>query len=111
MLDRLLTLESGVTATAERMVTSSPGGFPQVYLLESIAQLGGIASMREDGEGGFLASVDHAEFEGTVCAGDTLTITARVLKSFGRLALIEGDVVNNGLTVARARLTLGIGRL
>lgn len=111
MLDRLLTLEPGVIATAERRVTNAPGGFPQVYLLECIAQLGGIASICEEGEGGFLASIDHAEFEGAVCAGDTLIITARVLKSFGRLVLIEGVVAGEGHTLARAQLTLGIGKV
>lgn len=111
MLDRLLTLEPGVIATAERQITATPAAYPQAYLLESIAQLGGIASIHEEGEGGFLASIDNAEFEGEVRAGDTLTITARVLKSFGRLALIEGTVTSAGITLARAQLTLGIGRL
>jgi len=111
MLDRVLSLEPGVSAVAERRVTSSPTGFPQIYLLECIAQLGGIASVRDEGEGGFLASIDQAEFEGEVSAGDTLTITAHVIKSFGRLVLIEGNVTREGFTLARAQLALGIGRL
>lgn len=111
MLDRLLALEPGVAARAERRVPSGPAAFPQVYLVECIAQLAGIVSVREQGEGGFLASIDHAEFEGMVQAGDTLTITASVLKSFGRLVLIVGEVACAGAVVARAQMTLGIGRL
>lgn len=111
MIDRLLALESGVSARAERRVTSVPAGFPQVYLVECIAQLAGIVSIREEGEGGFLASIDHAEFDGMVNAGDTLTITACTLKSFGRLVLIEGEVACEGAILARAQMTLGIGRL
>lgn len=111
MLDRLLALEPGVGARAERRVTSVPEGFPQVYLVECIAQLAGIVSVREEGEGGFLASIDHAEFDGLIHAGDTLTITARILKSFGRLVLIEGEVACEGAVLVRAQLTLGIGRL
>ncbi|BCS54294.1 3-hydroxyacyl-ACP dehydratase FabZ family protein [Geobacter sp. SVR] len=111
MLDRLLALEPGVSARAERRVTDAPEAFPQVYLIESIAQLGGILAAQEQGEGGFLATVDHAEFGGQVLAGDTLTIAARVVKSFGRLALIEGEVTCGGNILAQARMTLGIGRL
>jgi 3-hydroxyacyl-[acyl-carrier-protein] dehydratase len=111
MLDRLLALEPGVSASAERLVTTASGDFPQVYLLECIAQLAGIASIHEEGDGGFLASIDHAEFEGEVMPGDTLTITARVLKTFGRLVLIEGDVASKEHTLIRAQLTLGIGKL
>jgi len=111
MLDRLLTLEPGVIAVAERLVTTASGGFPQLYLLECVAQLGGILSVREEGEGGFLASIDHAEFEGAVCTGDTLTITARVLKTFGRLVLIEGSVLSDGKTLIRSQMTLGIGKV
>jgi len=111
MLDRLLALEPGVSARAERRVTFAPEGFPQVCLVECIAQLAGIVSVREEGEGGFLASIDHAEFDGQIQAGDTLTITARTLKSFGRLVLIEGEVTCAGIVLVRARMTLGIGRL
>lgn len=111
MIDRLLDLEPGVSARAERRVSSAPAGFPQVYLVECIAQLAGIVAVQEEGEGGFLASIDHAEFDGVIQAGDTLTISARILKSFGRLVLIEGEVTCEGAILLRARLTLGIGRL
>jgi 3-hydroxyacyl-[acyl-carrier-protein] dehydratase len=111
MLDRLLEREPGVSGRAERRVTDAPAGFPQVYLIELIAQLGGILAATEQGEGGFLASIDQAEFCGVVCSGDTLIITARILASFGRLVMIEGDVTCGEKTLVTARMTLGIGRL
>lgn len=111
MLDCLLALEPGVSANAERRVTTFPGGFPQVLLLETIAQLAGIVAAREEGEGGFLASIDHAEFGDPVHPGDTLNVSARILKSFGRLVMVEGEVICEGRQLVRARMTLGVGRL
>lgn len=111
MIDRLLDLEPGVSARAERRLTFVPEGVPQVCLVECIAQLAGIVSVCEQGEGGFLASIDRAEFDGMVHPGDTLTITARTVKSFGRLVMVEGEVVCEGVVLVRAQLTLGIGRL
>jgi len=111
MLDRLLTLEAGVQATAERRVTHSGAPFPQVLMVECIAQLAGIVAIREQGEGGFLASIDRAEFTDTPREGDTLVISARILKSFGRLVLIVGEVACDGRILLQAQMTLGVGRL
>ena len=111
MLDRLLTLEPGVTASAVRRVTAEPGAVSQVLLVESVAQLGGIVAIREEGEGGFMASVDHAEFFDSVHEGDSLLITVRVLKSFGRLIMVAGEVACDGRMLLNAQLTLGMGTL
>jgi 3-hydroxyacyl-[acyl-carrier-protein] dehydratase len=111
MLDRLLTLEAGVQATAERRVTHSDAPFPQVLLVECIAQLAGIVAIREQGESGFLASIDRAEFTDTPREGDCLAISARILKSFGRLVLIAGEVACDGRILLQAQMTLGTGRL
>jgi 3-hydroxyacyl-[acyl-carrier-protein] dehydratase len=80
-----------------------------VFLIESIAQLAGIAVAREQGEGGFLAGIDHADFSGEISAGDRITINVRIVKSFGRLHLCEGEAIVDGKRVASASLTLGIG--
>lgn len=111
MLDRLLELVPGQSATGEKRVTASPGGFPRFLLVECIAQLAGIAAVSEEGEGGFLATIDHAEFSGDVLEGDTLIVSARIVKSFGRLCLVEGCVDADGRCLAEAQLTLGVGRL
>lgn len=111
MLDRLLSLEPGVSATAIKRIAESQEGFPQVLLLECIAQLAGIVAGHEEGEGGFLASIDNAEFSGAVVTGDALDVSARIIKSFGRLVMVEGEVCCAGCRLAGARMTLGIGRL
>jgi 3-hydroxyacyl-[acyl-carrier-protein] dehydratase len=92
-------------------VTASNGDAPQVLLVECIAQLCGIVAIREQGEGGFLASIDHAEFSGSASVGDRLLITARILKSFGRLILVSGEVVCEGRILLRTQMTLGVGIL
>ena len=111
MLDALQSLEPGVRATATRRVTDCPEGFPQLLLLECIAQLAGIAAGHEAGEGGFLASIDHAEFGGAAAPGNTLDVAVRIIKSFGRLVMVEGEVTCDGRQLVTARMTLGMGRL
>lgn len=110
MLDRLVELEPGVRAVA-RTTVSAARLFPQVLLVESVAQVAGIATIQQDGEGGFLAAVDQAEFSRLPHIGDVLTITARVLKSFGRLFLVEGEVSCGEESLLKVQLTLGVGRL
>ena len=79
--------------------------------MEAIAQLGGIAAAREDGGGGILAAIDRAEFQDTPTAGDTFTIAVQIVRSFGPLHLVEGEVSANGKIIATARVTLKIGTM
>lgn len=80
-------------------------------MIESVAQLAGIVVAQEDGEGGFLASIDHAEFSGQASVGNLLTVSARVIKSFGRLFMVDGTVFSGACQLLSVRLTLGIGKL
>ncbi len=112
MIDRIQELEPGITAKALRRVTDSPEGFPQILLLECVAQLAGITAGLEQNDSGFLAAVNHSEFYDMPCAGDTLSISVRVVKSFGRLCLVEGEVAkDDGTVLLKASMTIGIGRL
>lgn len=112
MLDRILELEPGVHARAEKLVTGLMDCLPQILLIESIAQLAGIASSDQEDVEGFLASIGRAEFSSVPArAGDRLIVTARILKSFGRLFLIEGEVECNGIRLVEAQMSLGIGRI
>lgn len=79
--------------------------------MESIAQLAGIVAAREKGEGGFLASIDRAEFFRPVNPGDHITVTTRIVKSFGRLHLCEGEAMVGDEKLAYAKITLGVGKL
>ena len=112
MLDRILEVEPGVSARAEKLVTGPMDCLPQMLLVEAVAQLAGIAANHQEGEGGFLASLGRTEFgSGSVRAGDRLTVSVRILKSFGRLCLVEGSVECAGNKLVETELTLGIGRV
>lgn len=109
-IDRVLSREPGAGATGIKCVTHEPCVYPQIFLIESMAQLGGIAAGQE-GDGGFLASIDHAEFSRGIRAGDRILVSVRILKSFGRLLLLEGEASVDGEKIAGAVLTLGIGTI
>jgi 3-hydroxyacyl-[acyl-carrier-protein] dehydratase len=113
MLDRIIELEPGISARAEKWVTNPLAPFPSVLLVECVAQLAGIAANHQEGEGGFLASIDRAEFcPGTAAReGECLSVTARIIKIFGRLCLVEGAVECDGVILVETRMTLGIGKL
>jgi 3-hydroxyacyl-[acyl-carrier-protein] dehydratase len=109
-LDRIVELEKGTYAVAQTLL-SVTHGFSQMLLVESVAQLAGILTVQQEGEGGFLAAIDQAEFSNTACSGDILTVSARVLKAFGRLFLVEGLVSCGDILLLKVKLTLGVGQL
>jgi 3-hydroxymyristoyl/3-hydroxydecanoyl-(acyl carrier protein) dehydratase len=80
-------------------------------MIESVAQLSGIVVAQTEGERGFLASIDHAEFNGCPVVGETLTVSSRLIKAFGRLFMVEGTVNIGTKQLLNVQLTLGIGKL
>ncbi len=111
MLDRVLEQNPGVSAAGRYRTSCSMQYIPQSFLLEILAQLSGIAAAEREGEGGFLAAVDHASFGRLPEPGDTLEVSARIVKSFGRLCLVQGTVTVRDEELLNATLTLGIGTL
>lgn len=109
-LDRIIALEPGAAATALLAITSGSRGFPPILLLEAMAQLGGIAAGQTEGEGGILAAIERAELPREVKHGDPVTLEARVVKGFGKLFLVEGKALVDGRVIARAELTLAVGK-
>ena len=107
-LDRITSLEPGVSAQAIALITHLPDSSP-LLLVEAVAQLSGVVAIEQEGEIGSLAAIDRAEFLKPVTAGDSLTIAVRIVKRFGRLILCEGEITRAGETVATATLTLGVG--
>jgi 3-hydroxyacyl-[acyl-carrier-protein] dehydratase len=110
LLDRVIELEKGARAVARKAVTDIRG-FPQFLMIESVAQLAGIVVAQGEDEGGFIASIDHADFSAPAAVGDLLMVSAGVIKSFGRLFMIEGDVVRGEELLLTVRLTLGVGKI
>lgn len=106
-----MALEPGVSAVAvQRASCNAPLSSP-FFLLEAIAQLGGIAAGREEGGGGILAAIERAEFDNGIMAGDTLLFSVRIVKSFGQLQLVEGEVMSDGVKRGSATLTLKVGTM
>lgn len=99
-----------MAATARHCVSCGEAGWPELFLVEAIAQLGGIAAARDGDGGGILATIDRAEFHGTAGDGDVLTVSVRIIKSFGALHLMAGEVTAAGRPLATATVTLKVGR-
>lgn len=104
----MLFLEAGVAATGE-LAVSAEGYFPPLLLVEAMAQLGGIASGRQEGEGGVLAALGRVQLPAAVAALAKLTVHSRITKCFGRLVQVAGEVRAEGKVIASAILTLAIG--
>ena len=98
-----------MSATGEFGVPVGGGYFPPLLLVESMAQLAGIAAGQHPGEGGVLAALGRVELPATVLAGVRYTVHSKVVKTFGRLVMVEGEVRESERVIASAMLTLGIG--
>ncbi|HEY5512156.1 MAG TPA: hydroxymyristoyl-ACP dehydratase [Geomonas sp.] len=96
-------------ATGEFAVPAGCGYFPPLLLVESMAQLGGIAAGQHQGEGGVLAALVRVGLPAVVEPGSSFSVCSRIVKAFGRLVLIEGEVREDGKVIACATLTLAIG--
>jgi 3-hydroxyacyl-[acyl-carrier-protein] dehydratase len=110
LIDRVISLEPGKSATAVKLVTGGAGAYPSTLLIESIAQLGGIAAGQSAGEGGVLAAINRSEFFATAAAGDMLLVTVRVLTAFGRLFQVAGEISVGDATIVTATITLAVGK-
>lgn len=98
-----------MSATGEFVLPAGCGYFPPLLLVECMAQLGGIAAGQRQGEGGVLAALGRVELPAAVYPGSNFSLSSRVVRVFGRLALIEGEVRLADEVVARASLTLSLG--
>jgi 3-hydroxyacyl-[acyl-carrier-protein] dehydratase len=106
MLDTAEVVEKNRRAKGTRLVTINdplllPGDtLPQVYVIESMAQISGIASGREGGS--LFAAINGLFFSGTAMAGDTLEVESTVerniggLYSFSARAIVGGNIIAEG---------------
>ena len=76
-----------------------------------MAQLGGIAAGRQEGAGGVLAAIERGELPEIVDVGSLLLVSVRIVKAFGPLHLVAGEVEVAGKVIASATLTLAVGRM
>ena len=108
-LVRLISLEPGICASAEIKTTAGNGIYPPVLLIEALAQLGGIAAGQEGADSGVLAAIESSRLPAGVAAGVRLLAAARIIKSYGTMHLVEGQVCDEDeKVIASARLTLSV---
>ncbi|HEX5772725.1 MAG TPA: hydroxymyristoyl-ACP dehydratase [Geomobilimonas sp.] len=109
-LDRVVSLEQGVSATGMVGVTAAASYFPPILLVEAMAQLGGITAGQDEGSRGILAALDRVELPEVVLPGTRVQITVRIVKTFGTLFLVEGEAREGERFLARAELTLAVSK-
>lgn len=97
-----------MAATGDLSVTAG-GYFPPLLLVEAMAQLGGIASARQEVRGGVLAALKRVVLPAAVRPDARLTVSARIVGSFGRMVQVEGEVHEHGELLASATITLALG--
>jgi 3-hydroxyacyl-[acyl-carrier-protein] dehydratase len=108
-VDRVLSRVSGVSASGEFAVPAGSDYFPPLLLVEAMAQLAGVAAGQREGEGGVLAALGQVELPAEVDHSANFSISSKVVKRFGRLVLVKGEVREGNRVIARATLTLAVG--
>ena len=112
LIDKVIELEPGYSATAIKNVTANDdffkGHFPQehimpgVLIVEALAQTGAVTilSMEENkGKIAYFAGIDKCKFKQKVIPGDTLRLEAKVINKKGPqgvakcIATVEGNIV------------------
>ncbi len=110
MLDTAAIIEPKVRARGTRQITLNDplvlpdGSLPQVYMIEAMAQLSGIASGRN--RPSVFAAILDLTFHGTAHAGDTLVIESAVERNVGAVSIFAARVSISGKTIAEGGLYL-----
>lgn len=110
MLDTAEIIEEGRRARGSRRITINDplvlpdGTLPQVYIIESMAQVSGIASNRKGIS--LFAGITGLTFHGTVRAGDTLEVESTVERSIGGLIIFTARALAAGKVIAEGGIVL-----
>ena len=122
LIDKVIALEPGVSATAIKNVTANEpqflGHFPQehvmpgVLMVEALAQTGAVAmlSLEENkGKIAYFAGLDKCKFKRKVIPGDTLTLTIEITKVRGPIGFGTGiaKVGDEVAVVAEMKFAIG----
>jgi 3-hydroxyacyl-[acyl-carrier-protein] dehydratase len=117
MVDRIVEFRRGERAVGVKAISLSdevfnehfPGNpvYPGVYLLEGLAQTGGLLLERSTGGERFalMVSVDRARFTAFARPGDLVSLTVDVESLEPALARVRGSAAVGGRTIASARIT------
>ena len=115
LIDRVLELETGISAVAELDVREDmfwvPGHFPQypvmpgVLIVEALAQCGAVALLslpENQGKLAFFAGIDKVRFKRQVVPGETLRLECVISKMRGPIgfgtakASVDGELACSG---------------
>jgi len=115
LVDRVLEMESGVSAVGELDVVDTafwvPGHFPEyavmpgVLIVEALAQVGAVAllSLEENrGKLAFFAGIDKVRFKRQVVPGETLRLECTITRTRGPIgfgearASVDGELAVSG---------------
>jgi 3-hydroxyacyl-[acyl-carrier-protein] dehydratase len=121
LIDKVLELEPGVSATAIKNVSVNEQQFlghfpsehvmPGVLMVEALAQTGAVAilSLEENkGKIAYFAGIDKCKFKGKVVPGDTLELTVNIIKQRGPIGIGEAVAKVDGKIVVKAELKFAI---
>jgi len=126
LVDRVVEAEPGVRAVAELEVTADmpfvsvqeEGTFPDVLVLEAMAQVGAVAAAGYGGEDvspgngpgirGYLAAISDASFKGRLRPGDVLRIEMRYLARMGPMVKFTGSASVGGEEIVSCGLTFTV---
>jgi len=85
-------------------VVQPDGTMFQAYIIESMAQISGIASGRQ--EGSLFAGITGLTFHGAVRTGDTLEVESTVERSIGNMYIFAARAFAAGKIIAEGGITL-----
>ncbi len=121
LLDRVTELEPGKKACGIKMVSWNEwffqGHFPSapvmpgLLILESLAQLGGVAILsvpEHKGLEGYLVAVENARFRHPVTPGDQLTLQVEVTAVRSNMCFVKGEAFVGDRLVAEGQMTLAL---
>ncbi|KAB8143448.1 3-hydroxyacyl-ACP dehydratase FabZ [Chloroflexia bacterium SDU3-3] len=121
LLDRIIELEPGVRAVAEKLVTVNEpffqGHFPEVpimpgvLIVEAMAQAGGVVALSMDeykGKFVIFAGIDKVRFKQMVRPGDVLRLETKLDKMRRNIGRGTGVATVDGKLVCEAELLFAI---
>ncbi|OQA09115.1 MAG: UDP-3-O-(3-hydroxymyristoyl) N-acetylglucosamine deacetylase [bacterium ADurb.Bin374] len=121
LVDRMLSIEPGVSAVGYKNVTANEeffnGHFPQrpvmpgVLIVEAMAQVAGVLFLSQPEHKGkipFFCGIDGARFRKPVVPGDRLEMHVKVLKVRGATGKVQVEAKVDGETVADGELMFTI---
>lgn len=110
MLDTAEIIEEGRHAKGTKQITVNDrivlpdGKMPDVYVIEAMAQISGIASGKKGGS--VFAAINNLKFSGTAEAGDILDIESILERNIGSLYIFSCKASVAAGTIAEGEIIL-----